>query len=219
MFRVFNSGSPLGAFINASYRGDIYRTHFSDSSTRRLPPHAPPCLSPSHPPTLSPSDPLCPGMNQISKQSPSFDMDALDPFVHGETGEAEPATALIIGARHGVIYSVDYLISKGAKLDIAAPNDGNTALHEAARQGHLRVVVSLVEGGADVTKVNKDGKTAAQLATESGYSLVAKTIESPGSVTVGDIAMYTRNHLPRQKSMNLMPVGCWGQISKFCLTG
>jgi len=158
-----------------------------------------------------------PGMNTISKQSPSFDIDALDPFVHGETGQVEPATALIVGARHGVIYSVDYLISKGAGLDIAAPNDGNTALHEAARLGHLRVVVSLVEAGADASKVNKEGKTAAQLAEAAGYTLVAKTIENPGCVTVTDIALYTRNHLPQSKSMNLKPQGCWGKLSKCCL--
>jgi len=161
------------------------------------------------------------GMNTISKQTPSFDIDALDPYVHVETGQAEPATALIVGARHGVIYSVDYLISKGARLDIAAPNDGNTALHEAARMGHLRVVVSLVEAGADASKVNREGKTAAQLAEAAGYTLVAKTVENPGCVTVTDIAVYTRSHLTKlatnSKSMNLKPQGCWGKLSKWCL--
>lgn len=182
MFRVFNTGSVQGAFINASYRGDVFK------------------------------------MNTIVKRGGElFDVNALDPFVHCDTGKPEPATALIIGARHGVSYSVDFLISKGADLNVQAPNDGNTALHEAARQGHVRVVVALVEAGADTSRVNKEGRTAAELAEANGYALVSSTINTPSCVTVGDIALYTRNHLPRQKSLNLKATGCWGSCSKLCL--
>ena len=156
-------------------------------------------------------------MNSITKRAAPFDIDVVDSFVHCDRGISEPATALIIASRHGVIYSVEYLISRGADLDKQAIEGGNTALMEAAGRGHLRVVVALVEAGADVHKRNKDGKTAAEIAEEAGYGLVAKTIEEPGSVTVTDIASYTRTHLPKTKSLNLRPLGCWGRMSEFCL--
>jgi hypothetical protein len=180
MFNVFHSGSSSGAFVTASYRGNVYK------------------------------------MNTIAKSDPTMDVNAIVDFVHCESGKPEPATALIIAARHGVMYSVEFLINKGADLNVQI-EDGTTALMEAARRGHLRVVVALVEAGADVALKNKDGKTAGELADEEGYSLVARTVRSPGTVTVSDIAMYTRSHLPKQKSMNLRPMGCWGAISKSCL--
>ena len=157
-------------------------------------------------------------MNRIARSSATFDFDATERFVHSDTGTSEPATALIISARHGIIYSVEYLISKGANVDKQACEGGNTALMEAARGGHLKVVAALVEAGADAQLRNKDGKTAGDLAKEAEYGLVARVIERPGSVTVMDIATYTKSHLPRQKSLNLRPLGCWGNVSSFCLS-
>jgi ankyrin repeat protein len=157
-------------------------------------------------------------MNSIAKRSAPFDFDATERFVHSDSGTCEPATALIVSARHGVIYSVEYLISKGANVDKQASEGGNTALMEAARGGHLKVVAALVEAGADPQLRNKDGKTAGDLAKEAEYGLVARVIERPGSVTVMDIATYTRSHLPRQKSLSLRPLGCWGKVSACCLS-
>ena len=156
-------------------------------------------------------------MNSIAKRFAPFDVDATDQFVHCDTGTSEPATALIVASRHGIIYSVEYLVSKGADLDKQAYEGGSTALMEAAKRGHLKVVAALVEAGADTKLRNKDGKMAGDLAKEAGYGLVARVIERPGSVTVTDIATYTRNHLPRQNSLNLRPLGCWGKVSAFCL--
>ena len=79
----------------------------------------------------------------------------------------------------------------------------------------MKVVAALVEAGADAQLTNKDGKTAGDLAKEAGYDVVARVIEKPGSVTVMDIAAYTRSHLPRQKS--LRPLGCWGKVSSLCI--
>lgn len=156
-------------------------------------------------------------MNRIARSNAPFDFDATEGFVHSDTGTSEPATALIISARHGIIYSVEYLISKGANLDKQASEGGNTALMEAARGGHMKVVAALVEAGADAQLTNKDGKTAGDLAKEAGYDVVARVIEEPGSVTVTDIAAYTRSHLPRQRTLNLRPLGCWGKVSSLCI--
>ncbi|KAF8472398.1 ankyrin repeat protein [Russula ochroleuca] len=45
-------------------------------------------------------------------------------------------------------------------------NDGNTPLHFASMKGHLKVVRSLRERGANVHALDKNGKTPFQLAPE-----------------------------------------------------
>ena len=46
--------------------------------------------------------------------------------------------------------------------------DWQTALHHAARNGHLRCLKVLIDAGARVDIKNKDGKTAMQIAFEMG---------------------------------------------------
>ena len=46
--------------------------------------------------------------------------------------------------------------------------DWQTALHHAARNGHLRCLKVLIDAGARVDIKNKDGKTAMQIAFERG---------------------------------------------------
>jgi ankyrin repeat protein len=57
------------------------------------------------------------------------------------------------------------LIEKGARID-AADNRGRTALMIAAEQGHGAIASALIEAGADRTLRDKDGKTAADLASD-----------------------------------------------------
>lgn len=66
-----------------------------------------------------------------------------------------------------------FFIAVGANVD-AKDRDGDTALHEAAKRGHLNMVKKLVESKADISVLNKDNKTALQLATEKGHSKVRK---------------------------------------------
>ena len=143
------------------------------------------------------------------------DVNGIDGFINAGSHQLEDCTALCIAARHGILYSVDFLLAEGADANITIAN-GNTALMEAASRGHLRVVVALIENGADVSIKNADGKTAGDLASESGYTLVAKTISDPFHVTMAEISQYTRQHLPRQET-NLRPMGFWGSCSRACL--
>lgn len=138
-------------------------------------------------------------------------------FVKADTHELEDCTALCLAARHGIVYSVDFLIENGADLDMTLP-DGNTAMMEAARMGHLRVIVSLMEGGASLTVTNADGKTAADLAEEAGYGLVARVLRDPFHVTMAEIADYTKSHMQTCSRKNLRPTGFWGMVSKCCLS-
>jgi ankyrin repeat protein len=57
-----------------------------------------------------------------------------------------------------------------------ADTNGWTLLHAASRRGHLGVVKLLLRPGADVDVLNKAGRSAAELASESGQAEVAKCI-------------------------------------------
>jgi len=152
-------------------------------------------------------------MKKILKSG--VDVNEIDGFMNASSKQLEDCTALCIAARHGIVYSVDFLLGEGADPNVLIANS-NTALMEAASRGHLRVVVALIESGADISLKNADGKTASELALESGYSLVAKTVSDPSHVSMAEISHYTRQHLPRQAT-NLRPIGFWGSCSSACL--
>ena len=58
-------------------------------------------------------------------------------------------------------------------------DDGWTALHFAAFNGYLAIATRLLEGGADLTLRNKDGKTALDYARSYGYSEVVALLSQP----------------------------------------
>ena len=58
-------------------------------------------------------------------------------------------------------------------------NYGNTALHWAAYYGRLAIATRLLEGGADLTLRDKDGKTALDIARSQGHSEVVALLSQP----------------------------------------
>ena len=68
------------------------------------------------------------------------------------------------------------------RIDPLAPhqqNDGVTALHIAAYYGYLAIAKRLLEGGADWTLKNIDGKTALDIARQYGKSEVVALLSEP----------------------------------------
>ena len=57
--------------------------------------------------------------------------------------------------------------------------NGNTALHWAAANGRLAIATRLLEGGADLTLRNEDGKTALDYARSCGHSEVVALLSQP----------------------------------------
>ena len=74
----------------------------------------------------------------------------------------------------------DLFIDKGADVNVKN-NDGNTALHEAARFGYLEIASKLLDKGADVNVKNSDGFTPLHSASASGFVKVAELLIEKGA--------------------------------------
>ena len=91
--------------------------------------------------------------------------------------DAEGRTALMIAAYKGHTRVVGILLAVGANVDDifndAKDNDGNTALHHAAkRENNQEVVRQLLDAGADKNARNKDEKTAYEVADDSNKGIL-----------------------------------------------
>jgi len=64
----------------------------------------------------------------------------------------------------GLLAAVKYLVEETGAYVNAADHEGNTALHHAAARGDVEMIKYLVSNGADVTRVNREGQTTADMA-------------------------------------------------------
>jgi ankyrin repeat protein len=69
-----------------------------------------------------------------------------------------------IHAPGGFLPAVKFLVEVAGADVNAADHEGNTALHHAAARGDDETILYLVSKGADVTKVNREGQTVADMA-------------------------------------------------------
>jgi ankyrin repeat protein len=67
-------------------------------------------------------------------------------------------------AAGGMLAAVRYLVEELHADVNARDHDGNTALHHAAARGDNEMIVYLAEHGADVTAVNREGRTTVDMA-------------------------------------------------------
>lgn len=104
------------------------------------------------------------------------------------------SSALMMAAQANNIRVLEYLLSKGANVNLV--NDiGNTALIIAAEEGHIRCAKALVKAQADVNIQNRYGQTALILATENGHFSILRwlTTIDPQQLTV--VNKYGKNAL------------------------
>ncbi|XP_015726116.1 serine/threonine-protein phosphatase 6 regulatory ankyrin repeat subunit B-like [Coturnix japonica] len=82
-------------------------------------------------------------------------------------------TLLHVAASQGHLNVMEYLISKGAKLDVM-DQKGRTPLHRAAEKGHGDAAKALLHRGAHMYSLDKEGKTPLHLAAQNNHSHIVK---------------------------------------------
>uniref|UniRef100_A0A8C6XNQ6 Uncharacterized protein n=1 Tax=Naja naja TaxID=35670 RepID=A0A8C6XNQ6_NAJNA len=84
-------------------------------------------------------------------------------------------TLLHVAATHGHLEIIDYLISKGAKLEVK-DNKGRTPLHRAAEKGHDKAVNRLLQAGANMYSLDQEGRTPFHLANQNQHMHILRNI-------------------------------------------
>ena len=94
-----------------------------------------------------------------------------------DSQEQEPYLPLHRAAFAGRVVDVESIVV-GGECDVNNLYDGQTALHTAAEQGCVCVIVKLVELGCNMNKTDNNGLTALHhAATEGHVDVVDKLIE------------------------------------------
>ena len=142
------------AFLTTGWDGGENQTVLREAALRTSPPVSP-----------APRIPGCPSWNdfEFSREVTAGEVGACvrrgaDPNAVFNCGEW--TRPLGMAARQGNATAVRVLIGAGAEVN-AADEEGDTALHDAARHASSEATIqALVEGGADATLRNRNGKLA-----------------------------------------------------------
>jgi hypothetical protein len=97
------------------------------------------------------------------KTIPSAILTGLSTSASVNAANAVGRTALHIAANGGHLSCVQYLLSKGADINLADSRLRITALHLSAAAGNEKIVTCLIENGADITLLDSKGRTALQV--------------------------------------------------------
>ncbi|XP_029474614.1 ankyrin-3-like [Rhinatrema bivittatum] len=82
-------------------------------------------------------------------------------------------TLLHVAAANGQVPVIDYLIGKGAKLEMKDKN-GRTPLHRASEKGHAEAVRVLLNAGANLYALDKDANAPLHLAAQNKHFDIVK---------------------------------------------
>ncbi len=89
--------------------------------------------------------------------------------------------ALVVAARVADVRMVEFLLERGARVDVPARKDGMTALAEAAERGRADIAQVLIDAGADPDKWTKNGDTPMLIAARRGHAGVVEVLIAAGA--------------------------------------
>lgn len=86
------------------------------------------------------------------------------------------AVGSLEGWNRGALQIIKDLLDEGADINLKRFDPQETALHLVVRQGVVDCFLCLLERGADIGATSKFGKTALQVAEDSGKAEAAKAL-------------------------------------------
>ena len=89
-------------------------------------------------------------------------------------------TALWLAAQNGYISIVSFLLERGVKLDLFDKDSGRRPIHQAAQEGHLKVIEMLASKEVLIDKPANSGVTALWLAAQNGYIAIVSFLLERG---------------------------------------
>jgi ankyrin repeat protein/tRNA A-37 threonylcarbamoyl transferase component Bud32 len=95
---------------------------------------------------------------------------------------AHGITSLLISARRGDLNSLVANLASGIPLNARDPVSGRTALITAAMNGHVAVVIALIQAGGDVNAKDIHNKTALLWAAQKGYAETVQLLLDSGAI-------------------------------------
>ncbi|OQR99420.1 ankyrin-1-like, partial [Thraustotheca clavata] len=101
--------------------------------------------------------------------------------INGTTGDMNWTTLTLAASQNKL--DIVLLLLQYNTVRLNQPNAiGNTALHEAAKYGHLEIAQALVHAGANVNKRNQEGMTPLHKAAKNGYLDVVRCLLDAGAI-------------------------------------
>jgi hypothetical protein len=98
-----------------------------------------------------------------------------------EAPALSPDNALLAAATRGWLQGAREALARGANADHARQPDGRTALMLAAQRGDAAMVRLLIDSGADIQRLDRDGLSAADWARRAGQTGVLPLLLPPPS--------------------------------------
>lgn len=88
---------------------------------------------------------------------------------------------LNVACRNESVKMVNWLLERGAEIDVVSEDRGYTPLMDAVFKGNAEIAKILIEKGADVNKVNKEGQTMIVLAVGADKLELCKLLTENGA--------------------------------------
>lgn len=118
-------------------------------------------------------------------------IDPQDPEGAAGVGSGTLPNAVVQAASLGDASAIiSWLADDRCVIDACSPLDGCTALHAAARAGHVNLVRLLLESGADVLVVDSDMRTPLHHVAAAGHGICVKALLDAGSDPEGESGFY-----------------------------
>ena len=101
--------------------------------------------------------------------------------VRDEAVDKYGSSTLMWASDRGYLEIVQALLGREGTDVNKSDSDGDTALHGAAREGHIEVARALLQAGANARKINEEGRTPLHLASGEGHIEIVRALLEAGA--------------------------------------